>query len=285
MRLDTDYRPLLILAFLAVTLIGCPRPAEAEVDLPLYEEILMAQRQEPPEPSGGNWTLDRVLSDDVEEGDSISVPILPDPAVAWRSLAAGARSKSIGSASKGRLKHGRFMPKKGAGFRRKNEKAPWGTDETVALLTWAAAEMTRRYPGTVPVVVGDLSDEDGGRLRPHLSHQSGRDADVGYYFKGNERVTHFKTATRADMDAEKTWTLLELLLSTGQVQYLFIDRKLHKPLFRQALAMGWSDAEARQLFESPIGKAKRSGVIRHISGHKHHFHVRFRCPDDDERCN
>ena len=108
---------------------------------------------------------------------------------------------------------------------------------------------------------------------------------MGYYFTGNKRVTHFKTATRQDMDAEKTWTYLELLLSTGQVQYFFIDRKLHTLLFEQALEMGWSEDEARDLFEAPIGKAKRSGIIRHISGHKHHLHVRFRCPEDDERCN
>jgi len=278
-----DIRSLLTLACLSAILAGCPRPAEAE--LPLYEEIFLAQRREPPEPAGrGNWTLDRVISDDVEEGDAVEMQIPPDPSVAWRSLIASSRSESVGKASRGRLKHGRRMPGRGEGFVRKNDKAAWGTDETVALISWAALEMTRRYPGTVPMVVGDLSDEDGGRLRPHLSHQSGRDADVGYYFLGNKRVTHFRTATRKDLDAEKTWTLLELLIATGQVQYFFIDRRLHKPLFRHALAMGWTEVEARKLFEAPIGRAKRSGIIRHIPGHKHHFHVRFRCPEGDDRC-
>ena len=216
--------------------------------------------------------------------EQAEMPAVPDPTVAWRSLVTSSRSESMGKASEGRLKHGRRMPRRGQGFVRKNDKAAWGTDETVALLSWAAAEMTRRYPGTVPMVVGDLSDEDGGRLRPHLSHQSGRDADVGYYFKGNKRITHFRSATRKDLDAEKTWTLLDLLLATGQVQYLFVDRRFHKLLFRQAMAMGWAEAEARKLFEAPVGRAKRSGVIRHIPGHKHHFHVRFHCPEDDGRC-
>jgi len=107
---------------------------------------------------------------------------------------------------------------------------------------------------------------------------------VGYYFVGNPRLTHFRTANSDDLDAEKTWTFLELLMSTGQVQYFFIDRKLQKPLFHQALAMGWTEDEARHIFEAPIGPAKRSGIIRHIPGHKHHVHIRFRCPNGDDRC-
>ncbi len=276
--------PRLFLALVCLpVLAGCPRPAEA--DLPLYEDVFLAQKPEPPaRPRNENWTLDSVLSDDVDDDDSVAIPPPPDPAIAWKALLLGSKSKSVGKSSKGRLKHGRQMPKRGDGFLRKNDKAAWGTDETVALLSWVAMEMTRRYPGTVPMVVGDLSNEGGGRLRPHLSHQSGRDADIGYYFVGNERVRHFRTATRKDLDVEKTWTLIELLISTGQTQYLFIDRRFHKLLHRQAIAMGWAEVEARRLFEAPIGKAKKSGLIRHIPGHKHHLHVRFRCPKDDERC-
>jgi hypothetical protein len=282
MKLGPNIRVLLAVACLPV-LAGCPRPAEA--DLPLFEEIFLAQKPEPPAPSGQeNWTLDRVISDDIDDQDVVEMPPPPDPAVAWRTLMLGSRSQSIGKSSKGRLSHGRRMPKRGDGFMRKNDKAAWGTDETVALLSWAATEMTRRFPGTVPMVVGDLSDEDGGRLRPHLSHQSGRDADIGYYFIGNKKLGHFKTATRENLDVEKNWTLIELMLSTGQVQYLFIDRRFHKLLFRQALVMGWTEEEARRLFEAPIGKARKSGIIRHIPGHKHHLHVRFRCSHGDDRC-
>ncbi|MFH1533124.1 MAG: penicillin-insensitive murein endopeptidase [Pseudomonadota bacterium] len=273
-------RLLLALACLPV-LAGCPRPAEA--DLPLYEEVFLTQRPDPPAPArDGNWTLDRVLSDDIDDEDIAAVPTPADPAVAWRSLLFGSRSVSVGKSSKGSLRNGRRMPKRGDGFIRKNDKAAWGTDETIALLSWAATEMTRRYPGTVPMVVGDISDENGRRLRPHLSHQSGRDADVGYYFVGNQRVGQFRTATCTDLDVEKTWTLIELLLSTGQVKYFFIDRRFHKLLFHQALAMGWAEEEARGLFEAPVGKSARSGLIRHIPGHKHHLHVRFRCPEGDE---
>ena len=283
MRLGTDIRLLLALLCRPAALTGCPRPAEAV--LPLYEEVFLAQKPDPPSPTrGGNWTLDRVLSDDVDDEVAPAPPPLSNPAEDWKALLRGSRSQSVGKASKGRLKQGLQMPRRGDGFVRKNDKAAWGTEETVALLTWAAAEMTRRYPGTVPVVMGDLSSEEGGRLRPHLSHQSGRDADVGYYFLGNPKLSHFRTATREDLDVEKTWTFLELLISTGQVQYLFVDHRFHKLLFKQAVAMGWTDEEARSLFEAPIGKAKRSGIIRHIPGHKHHVHVRFRCPEGDEDC-
>ena len=277
-------RVVVALGFFLFLASGCPRPAEAEP--PFFEEIYFAQKPDPPRPPGGeNWSLDRVLSDDVDDTDAPAVPVSRlDPAVAWRAFLGETQSESIGAASRGSMKHGRLMAKRGTGFLRKNDKAAWGTDETVALLTWGLDEMTSRYPGTVPLVIGDLSAEEGGRLRPHLSHQSGRDADVGYYFVGNRRLTHFRTATRDDMDAEKTWTFLELLMSTGQVQYYFIDRKLHKPLFRQALAMGWTEDEARRIFEAPIGPANHSGIIRHVPGHKHHVHIRFRCPSGDDRC-
>jgi hypothetical protein len=283
MMYGPDIRLVLTLACLTA-LAGCPRPAEA--DLPLFEEVFLAQKPDPPaQPGGENWTLDRVISDDIIHEDAVEAPPPPpNPAVAWRSLMLGSRSESVGKSSKGRLQHGRQMPRRGDGFLRKNDKASWGTDETVALLSWAAMEMTRRFPGTVPMVIGDLSDEDGGKLRPHLSHQSGRDADIGYYFVGNQKLGHFKTATRENLDAEKNWTLIELLISTGQVKYLFVDRRFHKILYRQALEMGWSEDEARALFEAPIGRAKKSGMIRHIPGHKHHLHVRFRCSEGDARC-
>jgi murein endopeptidase len=196
----------------------------------------------------------------------------------------GGDSESVGPPNKGKLKGARRQPDKGRGFVRKNDHGPFGTDETVALLTWACARMDEMYPGTAPAVMGDISNEGGGRMRPHKSHQSGRDADVGYYFLGNVTLTHFKDASPDTLDAEKTWSLIELFLSTQQVEYFFIDRRLQPLLYKEALARGWKEEELKKLFEAPVGAQAGSGTIRHQKGHLHHLHVRFKCPENDSRC-
>jgi murein endopeptidase len=133
-------------------------------------------------------------------------------------------------------------------------------------------------------LIGNLSLEKGGRLRPHASHRSGRDVDIGYYFRDNEYCRSFVDASPDTLDVEKTWTLIELLLSTSQVEYLFVDRTLQGPLYEEALRRGWAESELQELFEAPVGARSRCGIIRHSRGHKHHLHVRFKCAKNDDRC-
>ena len=217
-----------------------------------------------------------------------TAPPLPDEAEEslgnWLDFLADLPSRSIGKASRGSLSHGRFLPKKGVGYRRKNDKAAYGTDESIAIVLWACLEISRLYPGTVPVVIGDLSTETGGKLRPHSSYQSGRDVDIGYYFTDNRPVRHFMTATSKNLDIEKTWTFFELLLSTDKIQYMFVDYRVQRYLFREAQRRGWQEDELSSLFEAPLGARKKGGIIRHIRGHRHHVHVRFHCPEGDTEC-
>jgi murein endopeptidase len=272
---------LLMISTALVT--GCPGPASPT--LPYFEEVYFRQKPKA-QPQPDNWSLDKILEDDVGDDLIDEPPTIPHKPLqtSWQDFLERCGSESIGKASDGRLTSPRKLPRKGTGFTKKNDKAPYGTDETVALLSWVCDRMTKMYPGTVPLVIGDLSSKKGGRLKPHASHQSGRDIDFGYYFKNNQRLDHFKTASRDLMDVEKTWALLSLLMETGQVQYLFIDKRLHKPLYKHARAIGWSQDELERLFEAPLGKRKRSGIIRHIPGHKHHVHIRFKCPEHDKRC-
>ncbi len=59
----------------------------------------------------------------------------------------------------------------------------WGTDETIAFIVTAIEAVEARYPGSPRLVIGDLSHPRGGRLNRHRSHQAGRDADVGFYYR------------------------------------------------------------------------------------------------------
>ncbi len=269
---------------------------QVKADAPLYEELLFREKEpradtarHPAEVREEQRREALQVKAINNRGKQKVVPALPDEEeeegeVSWLDFLAGLPSHSIGKASRGSLSHGRLLPKKGVGYRRKNDKAPYGTDESVAIVQWACQEMTRLYPGTVPVVVGDLSTEAGGKLRPHSSHQSGRDVDLGYYFTDNRPVGHFMTATSENLDVEKTWTFFELLLSTQKVQYLFVDYRIQRYLFREAERRGWQKNELSRLFEAPLGARKKGGIIRHIRGHRHHFHVRFNCPEGDREC-
>jgi len=259
---------------------------EKQDDPPLYEDLLFAEiDKDKPKPKP-EFPFDELF---IEDGvpldkDGSAVDLQRPEATDWHEYRSGCESESVGRPNGGKLVKGRFLEPEGRGYNRKNDKAPYGTDETVAILLWACARMVTMYPGTVPVVMGDLSAKGGRRLKPHASHQSGRDVDLGYYLKENQFLKRFKRASRDTLDVEKNWTFIELLLSTHRVEYLFIDRRLHKILFAEALQRGWEEEELRGLFEAPVGKAARSGIIRHQKGHDDHLHVRFKCDESDERC-
>ncbi len=254
-------------------------------DPPLYEELLFAELEEDKPIPKVEFPFDGLIDDEVVGGEGGTAVTLRRPrAVHWQEFAGDSKSHSVGKPNDGYLRHGRLLPKEGPGFLRKNDKAPYGTDETVAIIEWACSEMVRLYPGTASVVVGNLSLEKGGRLKPHKSHRAGRDADLGYYFVDNGYVRRFIDATPETLDTEKTWTLIELLLSTHQVEYLFIDRSLQVPLYDEAARRGWTEEDLAELFEAPLGARAKRGIIRHSRGHRHHLHVRFKCDKSDDRC-
>ena len=58
----------------------------------------------------------------------------------------------------------------------------WGTQETIDYLTTAIDSVHRDFADTPKLYIGDISGPRGGYLRPHLSHQSGKDVDLGYYY-------------------------------------------------------------------------------------------------------
>ena len=194
----------------------------------------------------------------------------------WRKV-----SESVGRCNAGRLIDGLRLPAKGVGYRHIG-KSPYGSDETITYLRFAAWAVHEQYPDTVPVVVGDLSAERGGYLKPHRSHQSGRDADVGYYRTKNRALRWFKTLPIGELDLSKTWTFIEALLRTGAVEYIFIDHSVQKALRDHARSRGFAARELDQIFQFP-GR-KRRALIRHVAGHKNHLHVRFVCPSEDDKC-
>jgi len=142
----------------------------------------------------------------------------------------------------------------------------WGTPRTVHALLAAFARYHERDTEAPPIVVGDLSAQRGGPLPPHVSHQSGRDVDIDVvWLRGRA----------GSLDLRRTWSLLDALLSTGKVAYVFLDYELQARLFEFARSDGVAVESLRRVFQYPRGERAATGVVRHWPGHRRHLHVRF----------
>jgi murein endopeptidase len=203
----------------------------------------------------------------------------------WASEIAPVRStRATGRPYDGRLARGVELPDEGPGY---VTRKPWrhGTWQLIHTMMTGVAEVLLRHPDTVPVVVGDLSRKGGGRLKPHRSHQSGLDVDIGYYFKGNRYSRwRFVPADAATLDADKTLTLIEGMLRTGWVDMIFIDTRIQRLLHTEARARGWSEELLDRVFEVHRTRSARTTIIRHSRGHHDHLHLRVKCDPECDLC-
>jgi penicillin-insensitive murein endopeptidase len=137
----------------------------------------------------------------------------------------------------------------------------------------AVERVNERFPDTQPISIGHLSAQRGGPLSPHKSHQSGRDADIGYYYTTNS--PWFARATAANLDRARTWALVKAF-AEGDVEMIFIDSSIQRLLRDWALSHGESRATVERIIQ--VGSPNRWSVVRHIPGHATHLHVRFANP-------
>lgn len=190
-------------------------------------------------------------------------------------------SRSIGRPQSGRLLNAVPFPE-GEGWRlRDNRRLYWATAHTIHALTTAFTHFNQHCPGSQDIRVGNLSKRNGGRAKPHRSHTSGRDIDLGY-FAPDESIMHYdwvKVSTK-HFDAERTWCLMHAMLDTGHVEAIYTDRRL-LPAIKKAAAAHLSPEELDQIFPQ---RNKSHALIRHWPGHSQHMHVRFTCPPGDHRC-
>jgi penicillin-insensitive murein endopeptidase len=156
----------------------------------------------------------------------------------------------------------------------------WARPRLVRLLVRAAESVGRRYPGSV-LLVGDLSSREGGSLPGHLSHRSGHDADVAFYYSdahGNQvrsaRLLPVGASGAAPaglrFDEARNWALVEALLSdpTGNVKSIFVAAALKHRLLAYAGRVG--------IGAELLGRA--DAAMRqpaHGRPHDDHFHVRI----------
>jgi len=189
------------------------------------------------------------------------------------------RDRSIGAPWSGHLQ----APARLKEGKRYHLRRPWrtyGTRTTVELVRQAIVDTLEDFPKAHVLAVGDLSQESGGWITEHASHQSGRDVDIGLFYKKQPKgyPAAFVAATKATLDAAATFRLISKLAASrgddGGVQFIFLDQRL------QNVVLAW--AEKAGVSEKRI--ASVVAVVRHIPHHNDHLHVRFKCRERDSSC-
>ena len=192
------------------------------------------------------------------------------------------RSRAVGSPTDGHLEQGMRITSDRHLYFKYGSAADerWGTEELVGLIQRSAA----RVAGA-KLTVGDLSEREGGRMRPHLAHRNGRDVDLGFYLSRGAspveaqrfiRVRADGSAGRYRFDDARNWQLVESMLtdSTAEVEAILVATHLERRLL----------AEARRQ-RSPRWVYERARLVMYqprVGGrHDDHFHVRIHCPADD----
>lgn len=180
-------------------------------------------------------------------------------------------SLSLGCFNAGALFNGVQMPK-GERWIIVRPAESWGTRETIDFLMAAIDEVHQEFPGTPRIHIGDISDRNGGCLGRHLSHQAGRDVDLGWYYKKG-RGSWYRRGTRHNLDIPRTWALVRALLGKTDLELLLIDRRIQLLLREHALSIGEDPVWLRRVLQHPNGRP--GAIIRHARGHHTHMHLRF----------
>lgn len=162
----------------------------------------------------------------------------------------------------------------------------WGTRHTVDTLDRLLRRWAQLQPQGPPILVGNLSARSGGALAPHKTHQSGRDVDLSYIASATDRGRPtWQRINASNLDREKTWALLKLLIQESDVEVIFIDRKIQKLLYAHAVRRGTvRSSQLTQWLQVAPGADPKQTLIRHASGHDDHLHVRFACRPEERRC-
>ena len=163
----------------------------------------------------------------------VSVLLGGSPVLAKARPAPGrgsAVARSVGSPTNGRLEGGTELVGRDGLKLKLPTSARWGLPQLVLLLERGARRVRGRHPGSV-LLIGDLSRRGGGDLVAHRSHESGRDADVGFYFvdpRGTPvEISRFRAVDakgravgerKLRFDLARNWTLIQTWLTDPQVR-------------------------------------------------------------------
>lgn len=229
--------------------------------------------------------IDPYADADDDDADADAEEVAPAPARAPRR---GLRGQSIGAPWSGRLQDAtRLRLGDGAHLRRPHRA--FGTKTTVAHVRHAVLATLASHPRAHVLAIGDLSARHGGWISEHSSHRTGRDVDLGLFYKRRpaDYPASFVRATDKNLDRAPTWALIVNLLRSrdadGGVQVIFLDYDVQGLIYRWAKANGVKPRRLDEIFQYPNGR-RAAGLVRHVPNHADHLHVRYRCAKADAAC-
>ena len=186
----------------------------------------------------------------------------------------------IGPPQSGLLVNGVQLPKNDY-YRLRLPPSSYGTTYAVEAVLRGIVLFEARADYDRPLTFGSMSWRHGGPLTGHVSHQSGRDLDIGLPLKLKYQQG---VAVKPDrVDWEVTWKLVTAMFDTKDVVVVFLDYDLQEPLYKAAARLGASADERKRYLQYPRG-AQAPGLIRHSPGHDKHVHIRFACGPYEMEC-
>lgn len=204
------------------------------------------------------------------------------------------RALSVGSPTDGKLENGlRVEPSAALRFAPAyaHNDVRWGLPSIVHMINRASNQVAKRFAGSV-MNLGHVSQQHGGEVDRHASHESGRDADIGFYvknaqgkqllsdsfvsFDGNGKAEHWPGAL---FDDARNWELVAALVTDPEVHisHIFVATPLRDRLLSYAKHVGAHPDirdRASELLAQPRGSLP----------HDDHFHVRISCPKNMTQC-
>lgn len=185
-------------------------------------------------------------------------------------------SVSVGLAEAGRVMNGvQLQPSEHVQV--VTPESAWGSAETIGYLNAVAEDVAAACPSAEPLRVNHIGKREGGYLRPHFSHQSGRDVDIGFYYPPGTDLKSLKASRIGIMNMEANWALVKALAAKADVQVVLLDRKVQAALYDYAMEKGEDAVLLDALFRSGA-----QSKFQHARRHKDHFHVRFFSPRAQE---
>jgi penicillin-insensitive murein endopeptidase len=259
------------------------RPAQAQATRgPAQGPTRLARTEPPTTARAGRAGKIAPVEKKGTQSDSKKAPAIAEPKV---------NAESVGPPNDGRLEGGirldvskpylRVVP----AYNYKDADTRWGLPALVRALDRAAKAVSKKYPGAV-LGVGDISRKNGGELANHHSHESGRDADLGFYVIGEKnqpvlrhgfvKIDENLTAPEvpgARFDVARNWLFIQTLLldREARVSHIFVSEPIKHALLAHARSRGVARAlyvRAAQVMMQPTGGLP----------HDDHFHVRISCP-------
>lgn len=164
--------------------------------------------------------------------------------------------------------------------------AKWALPELHELLDRASKAVAKRYPGSV-LGLGEFSGPNGGPIRRHRSHQTGRDVDVGFYLvSGKGRA--MRPLRLVDMNADGTSTVRATTRFDEKRNWAFIAALLQDKKVEVTNIFVWSPLRARLLahaekIKAPLALRRKAAQVMsqpaNVQRHADHFHIRIACPE------